>query len=130
MTLRHATVPCAGFASVVAVLRYAAQQRRSIPADSRASIGVVTTPSYGETAYYNAVSNRWFGLGDYATDQPGRIMAIWRERSVELRFSTPSSIASALTHSDATGSLASLARMEAADAVQMKGLGCALRSLR
>ena len=77
----------------IAVLRYAAQQRRSIPADSRASIGVVTTPSYGETAYYNAVSNRWFGLGDYATDQPGRIMAIWRERSVELRFSTSSSIA-------------------------------------
>src|SRR3974390_2535897 len=37
---------------------------------------------------------------------------------------------SALTHSDATGSLASLARMEAADEVQMKGLGCALRSLR
>jgi hypothetical protein len=91
--LRHATVPCAGFRSVVAVLRYAAQQRRSMPADSRASIGVVTTPSYGETAYYYAVSDRWFGLGDYVTDQPGRIMAIWRERSVELRFSTSSSIA-------------------------------------
>jgi len=27
---------------------------------------------YDETAYYNAVKNRWFGLGDYATDQPGR----------------------------------------------------------
>jgi hypothetical protein len=29
-------------------------------------------PLYEETAYYNAVRNRWFGLGDYATDQPGR----------------------------------------------------------
>src|SRR5271165_2827824 len=29
-------------------------------------------PLYDETAYYNAVKNRWVGLGDYATDQPGR----------------------------------------------------------
>jgi outer membrane protein len=29
-------------------------------------------PLYDETAYYNAVKNKWFGLGDYATDQPGR----------------------------------------------------------
>ncbi len=29
-------------------------------------------PIYDETAYYNAVRNKWFGLGDYATDQPGR----------------------------------------------------------
>jgi outer membrane protein len=29
-------------------------------------------PIYDETAYYNAVKNKWFGLGDYATDQPGR----------------------------------------------------------
>ena len=29
-------------------------------------------PLYDETAYYNAVSNRWTGLGDYATGQPGR----------------------------------------------------------
>ena len=43
---------------------------------------------------------------------------------------TPFRGPSALTHSDATGSRASLARMEAADAVQMKGLGCASRSLR
>ena len=27
---------------------------------------------YNDTAYYNAVKNRWFGLGDYATDQPNR----------------------------------------------------------
>jgi outer membrane protein len=27
---------------------------------------------YDETAYYNAVKDRWAGLGDYATDQPGR----------------------------------------------------------
>lgn len=29
-------------------------------------------PLYDETAYYNAVKNKWGGLGDYATDQPGR----------------------------------------------------------
>ena len=29
-------------------------------------------PLYDETAYYKAVKNRWIGLGDYATDQPGR----------------------------------------------------------
>jgi len=29
-------------------------------------------PLYDETAYYNAVKNKWVGLGDYATDQPAR----------------------------------------------------------
>ena len=29
-------------------------------------------PLYDETAYYNAVRNRWAGTGDFATDQPGR----------------------------------------------------------
>jgi outer membrane protein len=29
-------------------------------------------PLYDETAYYNAVKDRWGGLGDYATNQPGR----------------------------------------------------------
>ena len=29
-------------------------------------------PLYDETAYYNAVKDKWVGLGDYATDQPGR----------------------------------------------------------
>ena len=29
-------------------------------------------PLYDATAYYDAVKNKWFGLGDYATDQPGR----------------------------------------------------------
>ncbi len=29
-------------------------------------------PIYDETAYYGAVRDRWFGTGDYATDQPGR----------------------------------------------------------
>ncbi|MBV9782569.1 MAG: TolC family outer membrane protein [Acidisphaera sp.] len=44
-----------------------------------ASIGRLTArdlalpvPLYDETAYYNAVRDRWFGTGDYATDQPGR----------------------------------------------------------
>jgi outer membrane protein len=29
-------------------------------------------PLYDETAYYNAVKDKWAGLGDYATQQPGR----------------------------------------------------------
>jgi outer membrane protein len=29
-------------------------------------------PLYDDTAYYNAVKNKWTGLGDYAKDQPGR----------------------------------------------------------
>ncbi len=29
-------------------------------------------PLYDETAYYNAVKDKWIGLGDSATDQPGR----------------------------------------------------------
>jgi outer membrane protein len=29
-------------------------------------------PLYDDTAYYNAVKNKWAGLGDYAKDQPGR----------------------------------------------------------
>ncbi len=29
-------------------------------------------PLYDDTAYYEAVKNRWAGLGDYATNQPGR----------------------------------------------------------
>ena len=27
---------------------------------------------YDDAAHYNAVKDLWFGLGDYATDQPGR----------------------------------------------------------
>jgi len=29
-------------------------------------------PLYDDTAYYNAVKDKWAGLGDYAKDQPGR----------------------------------------------------------
>jgi outer membrane protein len=32
----------------------------------------LAVPLYDDTAYYNAVRNRWFGTGDYAVDQPGR----------------------------------------------------------
>jgi outer membrane protein len=32
----------------------------------------LAVPLYDETAYYNAVKDKWAGLGDYATDQPGR----------------------------------------------------------
>ena len=71
ITLCRATVLCVGLASVVAVLGCAAQQRLSIPTDTPAVPGLAM-PLYDGSAYYNAVKNRWFGLGDYATDQPGR----------------------------------------------------------
>jgi outer membrane protein len=32
----------------------------------------LNVPLYDDTAYYQAVKDRWIGLGDYATDQPGR----------------------------------------------------------
>jgi outer membrane protein len=32
----------------------------------------LAVPLYDETAYYNAVRDKWVGLGDYATNQPGR----------------------------------------------------------
>jgi outer membrane protein len=32
----------------------------------------LNVPLYDETAYYNAVRDRWVGTGDYATEQPGR----------------------------------------------------------
>jgi outer membrane protein len=32
----------------------------------------LAVPLYDETAYYQAVKDRWVGLGDYATNQPGR----------------------------------------------------------
>jgi outer membrane protein len=63
---------CAGLASAVAVLGCGAQQRQSMPTEARAANAVVTMPLYDETTYYNAVKNRWFGLGDYATHQPGQ----------------------------------------------------------
>jgi outer membrane protein len=70
--VRHCVVRLCCMLSAVAVLGCAAQQRQSMPTDARAASGVVTMPLYDETVYYNAVKNRWFGLGDYATDQPGR----------------------------------------------------------
>lgn len=32
----------------------------------------LNVPHYDYTAYYNAVKNRWWGISDYAQDQPGR----------------------------------------------------------
>jgi hypothetical protein len=72
MTLCRTAVLCAGLASAVAVQGCATEKRRSMPTDTGAANGVATMPLYDETAYYNAVKNRWFGLGDYATDKPGR----------------------------------------------------------
>ncbi len=32
----------------------------------------LNVPFYDETAYYNAVRDRWIGTGDFATGEPGR----------------------------------------------------------
>jgi len=72
LTLRRTAVLCASLVAVVGLLGCATGQQRSMPTDIRAANGVVTMPLYDETAYYNAVKNRWFGMDDYATDQPGR----------------------------------------------------------
>jgi hypothetical protein len=71
VTLCRATVLCGGLASAAAALGCAAQQRLSMPMDTPTANGLAM-PLYDGSAYYNAVKDRWFGLGDYATDQPGR----------------------------------------------------------
>lgn len=71
VTLCRATVLGVGLASAVAALGCAAQQRLSMPMDTPTANGLAM-PLYDGSAYYNAVKDRWFGLGDYATDQPGR----------------------------------------------------------
>jgi hypothetical protein len=70
--VRHCVVRLCCMLSAVGVLGCAAQQRQPMPMDARAANGEVTMPLYDETTYYNVVKNRWFGLGDCATDQPGR----------------------------------------------------------
>jgi hypothetical protein len=77
MAFFRATVLCAGLASAVAVLGCAAQQRPSMPTDTRAANGLVAMPLYDETAYYNAVKNRWLG---WATTRPtSRTGSPWNE---------------------------------------------------
>ena len=71
MTFLRTTVLCVGLASAVAALGCAAQQRLSMPTDTPTANGLAM-PLCDGSAYYNAVKDRWFGLGDYATDQPGR----------------------------------------------------------
>jgi hypothetical protein len=72
LKLRRNAVRCVGLASVLAVLGCAAPQQQAMQPDTPASNGRKMTPLYDDTAYYNAVKDRWFGLGDYATDQPSR----------------------------------------------------------
>ena len=72
MTLCRTAVLCAGLASAVAV-QGCATEKTAINANGYGCRQrVATMPLYDETAYYNAVKNRWFGLGDYAADMPGR----------------------------------------------------------
>jgi hypothetical protein len=72
MTFRHGMVLCVGLTSVVAVLGCAAQNEQSMPSVAHAANGLTAMPLYDVTAHYDAVKDRWFGLGDYATDQPSR----------------------------------------------------------
>jgi hypothetical protein len=68
----HIAALSAGLSALIPVLGCAAQQSRSMLTEKHATDGTQTMRFYDETTYYNAVKNRWFGLGDYATDQPGR----------------------------------------------------------
>jgi outer membrane protein len=55
-----AQVITASYAVAVAIGRLTARDLR------------LPVPLYDETAYYQAVKDRWVGLSDYATSQPGR----------------------------------------------------------
>ena len=41
-----------------------------MPNVSRSSSGLPSMPLYNVTIHYDAVKNRWFGLGDYTTQNP------------------------------------------------------------
>jgi hypothetical protein len=64
MTFRLSMVLCVSLTSVVTILGCAVQNEQSMPDVSRASSGLSPMPLYDETAHYDAVKNRWFGLGD------------------------------------------------------------------
>jgi hypothetical protein len=72
MTFRRSMVFCVSLTSVVTVLGCAVQNEQSMPNIARAGNRVPSMPLYDVTAHYDAVKNRWFGLGDYATDQSSR----------------------------------------------------------
>jgi hypothetical protein len=72
ITPLHIAVLGAALTSAVGVIDCTTQQSQSVPTETHATAGTQTMRFYDETTCYNAVKNRWFGLGDYATDQPGR----------------------------------------------------------
>lgn len=72
MTFRHSMVLCVGLAFVVAATGCADQIEQSTPSVAGAPKGLPTMSVYDVTSHYDAVKNQWFGLGDYATDQPSR----------------------------------------------------------
>jgi hypothetical protein len=63
---------CIGLGMAAVTLGRAAEPHQTAAAGTSAVSDVTALPLYDETSYYNAVKNRWFGLGDYATDRPGR----------------------------------------------------------
>jgi hypothetical protein len=72
MTLCGSILLCIGLGMAAATLGCVAEPHQTVSAGTSAVSGVTALPLYDETSYYNAVKSRWFGLGDYATDQPGR----------------------------------------------------------
>ncbi len=68
----RASTLCACVSIIATITGCAAQQQRTSMSDKQAVKGVPAMSLYNDTDYYNAVKNRWFGLGDYATDQPSR----------------------------------------------------------
>jgi hypothetical protein len=64
MTFRRSMVLCVSLTSVVTVLGCAVQNEQSMPNVARSGSGLPSMPLYDVTAHYDAVKNRWFGLGD------------------------------------------------------------------
>jgi hypothetical protein len=64
MTFRRSMVLCVSLTSVITILGCAAQNEQSIPNVTRSGSRLPSMPLYDVTTHYDAVKNRWFGLGD------------------------------------------------------------------
>jgi hypothetical protein len=64
MTFRRSMVFCVSLISVITIPGCAVQNEQSMLNVSRASSGLPSMPLYDVTIHYDAVKNRWFGLGD------------------------------------------------------------------
>jgi hypothetical protein len=64
MTFRRSMVLCLSLTCVITIPGCAPQNEQSMPNVTRSGSGLPSMPLYDVTAHYDAVKNRWFGLGD------------------------------------------------------------------